>query len=53
MDLSNGFTTDVALRVTTKVDPGEVWPMLHRDTGQPGVSEWPGGPDGSVRARPT
>lgn len=47
--IPQGSSTDVAVRLATKVGTGPVWPMLHRDAGQVGVCEWPGGPDGPVR----
>ena len=47
--IPEGSTTDLAVELTTKVATGELWPMLHRDAGEPGVCEWPGGPDGPVR----
>ncbi|HUP70225.1 MAG TPA: hypothetical protein VM142_10480 [Acidimicrobiales bacterium] len=47
--IPEGSSNDVTVRLTTKVSTGAVWPMMHRDAGQPGVCEWPGGPDGPVR----
>lgn len=47
--IPEGSTTDLAVQLTTKVGTGELWPMLHRDAGQPAVCEWPAGPDGPVR----
>ena len=47
--IPEGTSNDLAIALTTRVATGEVWPMLHRDAGQPGVCEWPGGPDGPVR----
>ena len=47
--IPEGTSNDLAIALTTKVASGEVWPMLHRDAGQPGVCEWPAGPDGPVR----
>ena len=47
--IPEGTAADVVVKLTTKVGTSAVWPMLHRDAGQPGVCEWPGGPDGPVR----
>lgn len=47
--IPEGSTTNLTVPLARKVSTGRYWPMLHRDAGQLGVCEWPGGPDGPVR----
>ncbi len=48
--VDEGVTRNLVLPLDAPVPPGGYWVMLHRDGGASGVFEWPGGPDGPVRA---
>jgi hypothetical protein len=47
--IPEGVSTDVVVPFDKPVPTGTYWLMVHRDGGDVGTFQWPGGPDGPVR----